>query len=176
MGLRNTHHSYGSVIKFLHWLIALLVIVLLCVGYLLGYIQDKAVFAKVVNVHKLVGLSVLVLMIIRLAWALINPKPELPNTPCWQRFIERVVHYSLYALLIAMPLTGWIMSVASGHTPKLFNWSLGLPIPESKTIGKTFFNMHTLLAIVIIVLVSLHVLAALYHHFIKKDDVLKRMM
>ena len=175
--LKNSLSNYGSVTKILHWLIFILIIGMLCLGFLMGGISDKALRGEVINIHKLIGLSILVLMLFRLFWALINLKPALPlGTPPWQKLAERIVQYSIYAALIAMPLSGWIMSVAAGYFPHLFGLEFGLPIPKSKAIDDMADNVHVYLAYVIIALISIHVLAALYHFFIKKDDVLQRMM
>lgn len=177
MSIRNTRIRYGSVAKTLHWLIALLVITILCIGYLMQYIKNEKVFGEVINIHKLMGLSILILMIMRAVWALINPKPELPpSSATWVAFASRSVHILFYILLIAMPIAGWIMSIASGYVPKFFSWSIMLPIPRSKYIADLFENIHNTLAIVIIVVIVLHVSAALYHYFFKKDNVLQRML
>lgn len=176
MPIKNTTSTYGSVTKFLHWLIAFLVIIMLCIGYLLDDIKDKEVFRQAVNIHKLTGLTILILMMIRLIWALVNPKPALHKVPRWQLFAERFVHWSFYIVLIAMPLSGWIMSVAGKHSPHLFSWEINLPVPQSKFISDTFLNVHSTLAVIIIVLITIHVLAAFYHFFFKKDKVLQRMM
>lgn len=177
MPIYNTRFSYGSVSKFLHWLIAFLVLVMLFVGYFMFDIKDKALFGKVINIHKLTGLSILVLMIIRAGWALMNPKPELPiNTPAWQHLAERGLHFLFYAVLIAMPVAGWVMSVAAGHNPKLLSREISLPIAQNKAVAGLFESVHNTLAIVIIVMISIHVLAAMYHYIFKKDNVLQRML
>lgn len=176
MGLRNTIVAYGSVSKFFHWLIFLLILFMIIYGYCLSYVpKDYQPFAY--NIHKLTGLSILVLMLLRLLWALANPKPLLPpDTPQWQQWIERLVHFLLYATIIAMPLAGWIGSVAGGRPPHLGSFSITLPIAKNEALADTAFSIHNTIAVVIIVLVSLHILAALYHHFIKKDNTLRRMM
>ncbi len=174
--LKNTATTYGSVTKFFHWLVFILVTCLLMIGFFMGDIQEKTLRMTVINYHKMIGLFVLLLMLLRMTWAFLNPKPLLPNTPPWQLIIERIVHVSLYAVLIAMPLCGWIGSVAAGYAPHLFGVYFNLPIAPSKTVDDIAFTIHNALAIVIIVLVSLHILAALYHHFFKKDNVLLRMM
>lgn len=150
---------------------------MLFLGYFMDEIKDKALFAKVINIHKITGLTILILMILRSLWALSNPKPALPiDTPDWQRISERVLHFLLYAVLIAMPVAGWIMSVSSGHSPKLFSWSIGLPISQNKSTAEFWMTVHNTLAVVIIVLVSIHILAAFYHYFVKKDNILQRML
>lgn len=176
MGYRNTTSEYGTLAKFFHWLIFLLVLCMLLAGYFMSDLSDKAVRSQVVNVHKIMGVFILFIMLMRMVWALNNIKP-LPmfNSPAWQKHIERIVHFLLYALLIAMPITGWIMSSAAGKPPHIGEWHFGLPIPKSKAIDDLFWNAHSWLAIVIIAVVSLHILAALYHYVVKKDQVLQRM-
>lgn len=174
--LKNTAEYYGSIAKFFHWSVAFLVFSMLCVGFSFNFIDDTTQRNSLIYFHKLTGLGILVLMLLRLLWALASVKPLLPkDTVKWQRIAEHFVHFSLYALLIVMPVSGWVMSVASGHVPTLAGISLGLPIPENKSLAMFAFNSHFWLAIGIIVFVFVHVAAALYHHFIKKDNILRRM-
>ena len=175
--LKNSSTHYGRLAKILHWLIFLLVFVMLIFGYFMDGIQDKTVKSQIFNLHKLTGITILFLMLLRMVWALTNPKPALPlGTPNWQRHLERAVHVMIYAALIAMPISGWVMSIAGGHPPHFFKFQLELPIQQDKAFSKEMFETHSWIAIIIITLVSVHILAALYHHFIKKDDVLRRMM
>lgn len=145
-------------------------------GYFMDDISDKALRGNVINVHKLIGLTILALMILRTLWALINRKPDLPaGSKTWERWTVRAVHLSLYLVLLIMPLIGWIGSVAGGWIPHLGNIQFNLPIEKNKALSDLAFDTHNTLAIIIIVLVSLHALAALYHFFIKKDNILQRM-
>ena len=140
-------------------------------------VSDKILRGEVINIHKLLGMSVLVIMLLRAAWAWMNPKPDMPpGTPIWEHWAERLGHLSLYLFLIVMPLSGWMMTIAAGRPPRYLGWSITLPIPPSKQLAGWSSSIHNTLAILIIVFVSLHILAALYHHFVKKDNVLKRMM
>jgi len=176
MPLSNNKTGYGSVAKFLHWLIFLLVLIMLPLGYFMQDIADKSLQGQVINVHKLIGLSILVLMILRGLWALSNVKPALHHLPTWQRLGERAVHWLIYIALITMPIVGWIGSSAAGYYPHLGSLRFALPVPRSKEIDDVSFSIHNTLAIVIIVLISIHILAALYHYFVKKDNVLQRML
>lgn len=174
--LRNTHQEYGLVTKTFHWVIFLLLLFMIIYGFLLPSIP-KPYQAFAYNLHKQTGLTILLLMILRLFWSLANPKPKLPqNTPNWQAVLERVVHWLLYIVIIAMPLAGWIGSSAVGKGPHFFGVALNLPIPANKQLSEICFQIHNTVAIIIIVLVSVHVLAALYHYFIKRDQVLQRML
>ena len=175
--LRNTSETFGSISKTLHWIIAPLVILMLVVGYFMGDIASEPLRLKVFNLHKLTGIVILFLMLVRLAWALCNPKPVSPlGTSRIEHLAEWAGHFVLYALVIAQPLTGWIGSEAAGHPPHLAGWLLSLPVGASKSLAKICFQLHDVIAILIIIVVSGHVLAALYHHFIRKDEVLVRMM
>jgi cytochrome b561 len=177
MSLKNSTSSYGSITKMLHWLIFLFVLGLLFVGYFAQDIGDKAIRSNIINMHKLTGLLVLFLMLFRALWAFVNIKPALPaETPFWQRIIERIIHLLMYIVLIAMPISGWIMTSASGKPPRFFSWILSLPVLHSKSISENAWQVHQAITIIILVLVSIHVLAAFYHYFIKKDNVLQRML
>jgi cytochrome b561 len=178
MGVKNTSSSYGSISRLFHWLIFLLVLVMIPLGYFMGDIPDKALRGEVVNVHKLIGVSIFGLMVLRILWALMNVKPSLPfQTPEWQRVAERTMHMLLYAGLIIMPLSGLIGSIAAGRPPHFYDMSITLPIAESKPLAEFSFGIvHNNLAIILIVLISIHILAALFHHFIKRDDILRRML
>lgn len=177
MYLKNTATSYGSVAKFFHWLIFFLVVIMLLVGFFMLDIPDKALRGQVVNLHKLTGLTILGLMILRSLWAMFNRKPLLPAwMPLWQRFAAHTMHLCLYVVLIVMPLLGWVGSVAGGYAPHIGAAKLELPLAQDKALSEVAFNWHNIVAVIIIILVCLHILASLYHHFIKKDDVLRRMM
>lgn len=172
----NTGSSYGPISKFLHWVIAVLVILMLAGTYFISDIPDKNLRGMVFNIHKLTGLSILSLMIIRAIWALMNPKPKaMPGTKSWEVFAEYSVHFLFYLGLITMPILGWVASTAGGHPPRFGATALNLPLEKNEALSDLCFDLHNTLAIVLIVLISLHVLAALYHHFLRKDVILTRM-
>ena len=175
----NTQTSYGSIAKSFHWLLFFLILIMLGVGFSLGLdlVTNPALRKPLLNIHKLVGLLVLLLMLLRGLWALLNIKPALPPTlKRWERAAERVVHILLYITLIAMPLSGWVMAVAAGKPPHIGQWNIALPgIPISKPLSHAFFNIHAILAVAIMVLVGIHILAALKHYFYDRDNVLQTM-
>jgi cytochrome b561 len=175
MSIKNTSTSYGALAKFFHWTIALLIIAMLTFGYFLEDIpKDYAGFAY--NLHKMTGVTILLLMVLRLGWASINVKPILPFTSVFEKLLEHAVHYALYIFAIVMPLVGWVGSSAAGRAPHIGNCVIALPIPPNKALVETCFYLHNMIAIILITLISLHVLAGLYHYFIRRDDVLRRMM
>ncbi len=179
MSAKNTKYSYGSVTKFLHWLIFFLVLGMLLAGFFMDDIGDKAIKGQVVMMHKLIGMTILMLMIFRLFWAFMNPKPQLPNgSQRWERIAEHVGHGLLYLLLIVMPLSGWLMSSAAGKPPTFFNL-FAMPMPGvvgNDTLKHLGGTLHEVFAWAIIAIVGLHILAALKHHFVEKDNILLRML
>jgi len=174
--IKNTSSSYGSVTKIFHWLIFVLLAGMLTGGFFLDD-MPKDYQPLIYNLHKLTGLTILCLMVLRALWASINIKPALPmGTPAWQRSAERILHFLLYITVIAMPLAGWIGACAGGRPPHIGDFKLALPIAENKPLAGFAFDIHGILAITIIVLASIHIAAALYHYFIKRDNVLNRML
>lgn len=174
MSLKNTATSYGSIAKFFHWTIFILLFFMIIYGYFLdSFPKDYKKMAS--NIHKLIGLVILLLMILRAGWALMNTKPQL-DMRIWEHYAERTLHLLLYVVIILMPIAGWIGASAANKPPHIGDYAFRLPIEENKPLVKIAFNIHGWLAIIIITFVSLHILAALYHHFIRKDGVLRRMM
>ncbi|MEJ1969869.1 MAG: cytochrome b [Rhizomicrobium sp.] len=188
MAARNTVLRYGSVAMTLHWLIAALLIANIALGLYMGELPrgDPNKFA-IVQIHKSIGLTVLVLSLARLAWRLVNPVPPLPRGmgPVL-RFGAHLSHFLLYFLIVFIPLTGWIMVSASplGNGTLyfgLFDWPnlplfTGVPRAELRPYHELFETGHVYLAWSAIVLVPIHVVAALYHHALRRDDVLKRIL
>lgn len=178
MSCKNSSNQYGSISKFFHWTIAILVIVMLCFGFFLGDLP-KAMKGTAYMLHKSTGLLILALMILRILWTLINPKPQLPDTiPSYQRFLSHSVHYLLYVLVLIMPISGWILTMAANKVPSFYGlFQVPLPlIPHSKALAMNASQAHTIIAWLIIGFLSLHILAALKHLFINKDEIFSRMM
>jgi cytochrome b561 len=128
--------------------------------------------------HKSFGLTLLFLVLARFFWIQYAGKPALPKTvPMWQKILSRTVHYSLYLLLICMPLCGWVMSVAGNRVPSYFGlFQMPLPIKANKALSEFMDQSHKTIAWILIALIVLHIAGAIKHHFIDKDNVLKRML
>jgi cytochrome b561 len=174
--IKNTNASYGSIAKFLHWLIFILLAGMLIYGYFLDDFP-KDVQPITYNIHKLIGLTILILMLLRLGWRYFNPRPELVNdVPHWQRKVERLVHQLMYLFVVVMPIVGWVGSAAAGHSPHLGSFTFNLPIEKNETIADVAFWLHNKTALIIIGLVCIHSVAALYHQFIKRDDIINKML
>lgn len=178
MSLRNTRSTYGSVAKTFHWVTFILVSGMILIGLTVKKMPDNVAFQAMV-MHKSTGLMILALTSVRFFWTLINPKPELPpQAKAWEIVVEKVVHWAFYFLLILMPISGWVMATAANKPPTLFGSTpLPLPgVPIDKPLSKMAGHWHEFFAWVLIALIVLHVLAALKHHYIDKDNILKRMM
>lgn len=172
---------YDAVAMALHWAMALLIILMLPLGFFLEAVR-KAGFDGY-TLHKSVGITLLALMLFRLIWRLLGPVPALPQgMRAGERLLAHASHTLLYVLMFLIPATGWIMVSASAKYPLDYFW-LGelpfLPMPEladPQATAHWWDNLHQWLAIGLIALLVLHISAAIYHHRVRRDDVLTRML
>ena len=184
----DTKARYGAVAMTLHWLIAALLIANLYIGLSFDdFPRGSPELFKWLALHKSIGLTVLVLSVLRLVWRWLNPVPPPPQgLNRWIRVSGRFMHYLFYFLIVTIPLAGWLMvSVSSmGHgTPVfgLFDWPgfpglSELPRHQGHPYHEFFETIHTWFAWSMLVLIPLHIFAALYHHFVRHDNVLLRML
>lgn len=178
MPFRNTRERWGSLSQLFHWLIVALILVqaaLGLTGLLLPLGMEKlAVLAR----HKSIGMTILGLAVLRLLWRWLNPTPPLPsNLKPYERWLAHFTHVSLYVLLFAMPLTGWMMSSARGFPVSWFNlFQLPDLVPKNRALYDAMVTTHAALASTLAVVVALHVAGAIKHHFVLKDDTLRRML
>ena len=177
MNYLSPPERYSGISKTLHWLIALLAFAQLAMGKFFEVEADEA--DGFFGWHTALGLLVLALMLVRLGWRLTHTVPGLPrNTPGWQQIVARAMHIAFYALLIALPLSGWMMTSVEGDADSFFGW-FGvppLPVPGGEASEDLIEETHEVLGNVLLVLAGIHVLAGLKHHYIDRDDVLRRMM
>lgn len=171
-------HRYSSVAIFLHWLIAALVLLqLLLVMAGDAVPREQAAFYR--DGHKAVGMSLLVLTLVRIAWRLGHRAPPLPPTmKRWERILAGATHVLFYAALLILPLSGWLASSAAGRDISwfgLFNWPL-LPIGGGREAAGMFMDVHRAVVKGLFALLALHVGAALKHQFFDHDNVLARML
>ena len=170
--------QYSQGFKYLHWLVALLVIGMLGFGFFLGDLPSS-LKPMAYMLHKSTGITLLALMLLRLVWVVCSGKPVLPAAmPRWECFLARFVQYGLYLFLISMPLSGWLMATASNKIPVYFGW-FSVPFPgilPDEALAHWMSDAHYFIAFILLGLVALHVAGALKHRFIDKDDVLNSMM
>ena len=176
--MRMTVQRYTGVAMSLHWLIALMILLSLGVGLYMVELKLSPAKLQLYSWHKWAGVTIFALVLIRCVWRLTHTPPPLPSDlPRWQQLVAETTHYVLYALMIAIPLTGWLMSSAKGFQTVYFGI---LPIPDlltkNKEWGDTLNLVHRYLNYTMIAIIAAHIGAATKHHFIDKDDVLRRML
>jgi cytochrome b561/polyisoprenoid-binding protein YceI len=176
--IRNTQDSWGFAAKFFHWATALLVFVQLPLGWMAVSWRLSPAKAHLYVWHKSLGMLLLVLVVLRLLWRFVNSTPALPaDMPLWQCRSARTSYALLYALLIAMPLTGWILNSAANVPVHIF-WLIPLPsiaAPSKNTASLAAFA-HITMFVTLTALLMIHIAAALRHHFVSRNDVLVRML
>lgn len=174
----NDRMAYTRTAIALHWLIAVLVFCGWGLGQYMHDLPASPTKVELVSWHKWIGVTVFLLALARGAWRATHVPPPLPaSTPPWQARAARASHLLFYVLLLAMPLSGWLMSSAKGFQTVWFGL---VPIPDlldkNKALGELLADVHESLAWTLAALVALHVVAALKHHFVDHDVVLRRML
>ena len=169
--------TYSGVSIFLHWTIALMAVAQI----ILISLHDKAAEGDRTWIvgHASVGMTILVLTLVRLAGRLTEPWIPMPvDTPRWQKLLARTTHVGFYLVLLAMPLAGWAAFSAFGRPIEwfgLFELPM-LPMPQSRDLGRDIMEMHELAAKLLYVLIGLHVLGALKHQFVDRDNEVRKML
>lgn len=179
MSLKNTTDHWGPVSQALHWLIVLLVLVLAVVGLSLDSLPKTPKYFWVFTLHKSVGITVLALVLLRMGWRLYAGAPlPVAGTPAWQARMASATHVLLYALLLAIPLSGWLYDSATGLRP--FRWFGMVVMPKlvgpNEALAGNAREAHELLFWALVALVAVHVAAALHHHVFRNDATLSRML
>jgi cytochrome b561 len=178
MPRESAERRYDAVAQTFHWVIAALIVVQFALAKLAARLPLGMAKLALLARHKSFGMTILVLAALRLGWRLFHPPPPLPAAmPPTARTAARVMHAALYALLFAMPLTGWMMSSAKNYSVSwfgVFTWP-NLIHPDEAAF-KALRETHHVLGSLLLAVAILHVLAALKHHFWDRDDVLVRML
>lgn len=183
MLFKNTDNNYSAVQKLFHWVMALLIIGMLVIGNIMGDLKgpDKL---QVYGLHKSTGILILFLAFLRLTWRQVSYQPKIPVTDRLSPYMYRLLHiaadishFLIYLCMFLMPVTGWAMSSGVGF-PVSFYGLFTMPnlISPDKGMAQMFRAAHGYISWVLIVLLSIHIGAALFHHFFLKDNVLKRML
>ncbi|MGL6290555.1 MAG: cytochrome b, partial [Silanimonas sp.] len=174
MPIRNTTERWGSFSIALHWITVLLILSLVVVGFVMQELPNTPMKRDVYLLHKSFGLTVLFLTALRLGWRLLQPTPMLPAAmPAWQRWSAKLGHVGLYALMIAIPASGWTYNWASNFVTPYFGWTLmdkaGSVDRDLKALAGDVheYGVYALLALLVA-----HAGAAFYHHYQLKDRVL----
>jgi len=175
--MKNTETSYGVIAKGFHWLLFLMLTFMIVAGNFLASMPKGPEKLQAAGMHKSFGLVVLVLVLLRLVWRLINATPKDPEgTPAIQNLVAHAMHWALYVLMFAQPLAGILMSQAAGYPVSFFGmFELPVLLDKDPSLAQFFRGAHGTVWILLVLAVIGHAGAALYHHFIMKDEVLKRM-
>ncbi len=182
MALYNTATSWGWPAKLLHWLMAALVVGLLVAGFTMVWlVSDLGAKFQLYQLHKSFGVTVFALVLIRLGWRYLNPVMPAPpaNLRPWERAAALLTHRAFYVLLLLMPLTGWLTASASplGIPTIVFGlFQMPNPVGPNAVVENAMSFVHGTLAVVLLLLLALHVGAALKHHLVLRDDVMARML
>jgi cytochrome b561 len=170
--------SYTKTAKALHWLMAILLFGLLALGFYMHDLPLSPDKLKLYSWHKWAGVTAFLLLGFRLLWRVTHRPPALPDSmPKIMQFAAHAGHLMLYLLMIAIPLSGWLMSSAKGFQTVYFGV---LPLPDlldkNKEVGDLLALVHKSLNLLFVAVLAGHIGAALKHHFIDKDDILTRML
>ncbi len=183
-GTTPGRQSYDPVARWLHWLSAILFLLALVIGLYFGTLdyrndkQDYLKFGEVIHWHKTFGTLVFALVFYRLYHRFRHPPPALPGTmPASLRLASHLSHWSLYGLIVVLGLTGLVGSDIGNYPVKLFElWLLPQFPGQNRPLADSVLQVHIWLGDIAAVLVAVHIVASLYHHFVLRDDVLKRML
>jgi len=188
MTIDNSRSAWGSVAKTFHWLVFVLLLIQLAIGALISSLdmyrsEDVDTYLHWIPTHKSIGLTILLLVALRLAWRWLQPRPAWPTTMSnGQKLIARSNHVLMYLLLVLQPILGLAQSSAYGASTWFFGlfevpsivpeiWSR----PNTDIVRLAAQEAHKVVAVLLIFSIGLHIAAALKHHFVDKDDLLRRM-
>jgi cytochrome b561 len=168
--------QYGTTAKLLHWLIVALLLVQYPIGWLMPDVHAGPPGAPM-TFHISIGVAVLVLIVVRFAWRLTHPVAPESSLPVWQRLTSEAVYWALYVVVLATTVTGWLFASFRGWSISLF-YLIPLPMLASKSEAsvKAFDGLHQAMEWTLLVLIGIHVAAALVHLFIYRDRIMQRML
>ena len=173
----SASEGYDPIARTLHWGMAAAIMALWVVGHMMDALPKGAMRSEVIGLHKAIGTIVLLLAVGRLGWRFARPQPSLPATmPAAEQMLAKLGHLALYALMLAIPLDGILMSQSGGHDVVVFGATLPTIIARNDAWRDLFITGHDALGWVLAAVLTGHVLAALRHHLILKDQVLRRML
>lgn len=175
---RNEEKEYDLSAKLFHWLTVALLIVQFTLGWLMPDIERGMQPESMMNLHISFGLVILAVVVLRFAWRLgRGAPPHEARLPHWQRVLSQLIHLALYLLLFAMTLSGWFFASMRGWTISLFG-VIAVPrlVAQGSVLGHTIGELHGMLSWVLLGTISTHVVAALAHQFLFRDQVMQRML
>jgi cytochrome b561 len=177
--LRNTSTHWGSLSRWFHWVLGVAIIGMIAYGWWMNHFSPRPDRYFYRSIHADIGYLVLLFTVIRLIWRGVNPTPALPDDmPGWQRISARVSHVLLYLVTILVAMLGWAHSGA--RTPNYASFFGLFNVPQftspDKVAAGAYEERHIFFAYTLLALIVLHIAAAAWHHFIKRDRVTSRML
>lgn len=173
--LKNTFQSYGTVAKLFHWVVAILMILMFIIAYTMTNLpKTNELRLPLFDVHKATGVLIFGLVALRLIWRALNVRPVLV-LPAWQLYLAKANIFLLYALMFLMPLSGFLTSTLGGHDVSFYGLFVIPAFTPDKPTAHFFSESHEFLSYILIASFVLHVAGSLYHQYVLKDNVLKRM-
>jgi len=178
MSLRNTEESYGKLTIILHWLMAIVIIGLIVAGFSIDFMEKGDFRSFVIGTHKATGFILIFIGLFRWYWMLTSKTPSiLEGTTKAETGIAHGTKWMLMLLLLVMPISGMLMSMFHGYGINLYGLIEVTPwVEKNKEVAQIFGQIHEIAAYLISLMIGLHLLGAVRHHFIKKDDTLNRML
>lgn len=187
MNIMNTNKGYGLASRLLHWVVGLMIIYQLSIGFWMVDLPNN-LKGPVYSDHKMYGLIILALVMVRICWRVVNVLPDLPNTPIWQVVAARGLQRFFYLLMILMPVTGWAMSTAAGFLP-VFPGLGKVAFPfvgneqfciighcfERSSMGSVSHELHHLIGFLFVGCLVIHTSIALWHAYLK-DGIFSRIL
>lgn len=177
--IRNTRTGWGSVARWFHRGLALAILGMIGFGWWMNHIPARADKFFYRSIHADFGYVILLLTVLRLVWRVFNPTPALPaETSRWQKIAAHVSHGALYLVVILVAMQGWAHSGA--RTPNYSDFFGLFNVPQftspDKAAAGAYEDRHIFFAYVLLALIAAHVIAALWHHFVRGDRVVARMV
>ncbi|MCF8178703.1 MAG: cytochrome b [Sulfuritalea sp.] len=178
MSIRNNGNAYGSMSKLFHWGITLLIVATI------AFVELHELFPKgsstrsgLMILHIQIGLMLFGLTALRLAWRSANPGPAIvPEPKPWEGMLAKLMHVALYGAIVALPILGFAMLQSAGKPVALLGMPLPILLAENKDLADVLKEAHEVIGNLLMVLVGFHVAAAIWHHLIKQDNTLLRML
>jgi cytochrome b561 len=176
MLIKDTPAGYGLVTRLAHWVMAVAIIGMFVLGlWMVTLNYYSPYYRSAPDIHRSVGMLLLILLVLRFAWRLANPKPDESELAPWERTAAFVVHWGFYPLLLALMVSGYLISTADGRPIEVFNWFSVPSLIEKKGLEDVAGEVHEILSYMTIAVVVLHAAASLKHHFVDRSRILARM-
>jgi cytochrome b561 len=177
MPLRSDHTRWSTTAKTFHWVMALLILGNGAFAFWMDGLKPSLQKINLFALHKSIGLTVLALFLLRVLWRAIDRRPPDVPAPRWQHLAAKTVHGFLYLLIVAIPLSGWAFNSAHGFPLQYFKqFNLPALVEKNPELSDTLGNVHVYLFWFLLLVLAAHIGGALKHHFIDRDDTLRRML